>query len=60
MTAPAAPTLTTRQRFGQRIEVELGIGPRSRRAADIDDQIDLSLLRQLDERGDAPRRMPTV
>jgi hypothetical protein len=27
MTALAALTLTTRQRFGQRIEVELGIGP---------------------------------
>jgi hypothetical protein len=51
MTALAALTLTTRQRFGQRIEVELGIGPRSRRAADIDNQIDSSLWRQLDEPG---------
>ena len=49
--------LVSGQCFGQRIKVELGIGPRSRGAANIDDQRDLAMPQQLDELNDAPCRM---
>src|SRR3569623_1745085 len=55
---PLMAELPGGQRIGQRGEVVLGIGARTRDAADIDHQIDLPASQQFDKLGNAARRMP--
>jgi hypothetical protein len=45
------------QRLRQRVEIELGIGPGSRNAADIDDQFDRTLVQQSHKLRNSPRGM---